>query len=145
MQRLPAWLVAAGLTWLPGAQAATWFDLYDPIQTDSFTIQVDLESLRLSGERPELLTRISYQQAQRGPMKDFRVVIAIIEVDCLNRQTFWRRASFYADTGDAARPLSNQRHSPQLAAPTGHWLPEKAKKIIRQSVCRKVEVAAISP
>ena len=98
MRLSPNGFIWVALAWLPGLQAATWFDLYNPVRADNFTIQVDLDSLHLSGRLPELLARIRFERRQPGEPNDFQTVIASVEVDCLNRQLFLRHASFYANT-----------------------------------------------
>jgi hypothetical protein len=134
-----AWLV---LAWLPGVQAATWFDLYNPVRADKFTIEVDLDSLRLSGARPELLARIRFEQVQRGTQKDFQAVIARIEVNCLNRELFWRRIDFYADTRGTGQPIASERNITQTASSVGRWLPDKAKQVLQQSICGRAADSA---
>ena len=138
------WVV---LAWLPGLQAATWFDLYNPVRADNFTIQVDLDSLHLSGRLPELLARIRFERRQPGEPNDFQTVIASVEVNCLNRQLFWRHASFYAntwhsDTRGMGPPITFERNSTQTAPSAGRWLPDKAKQILQESVCGRVAVSA---
>ena len=135
MRFWPAGFAGLVVAWLPDVHAATWFDMYNPVPADKFTIEVDLDSLRLSGGRPKLLARILFEQPQRGDQENFRLVIASIEVECMSRQISLLRTSFHTDARGLDRPISFERRGTQASSPSARWLPEKAKQVLLQSVC----------
>ena len=131
----PLWAFALLLT-ASETQAATWFSLEVPLSASAITVEVDLESMRSSGEKRNLVTRIIYPQPQKKQDISFQSVIAELEISCDTDLDIWKSVSFFQSSNAKGIPLSSENlGTAGIPRSVLKLLPDKAWGTLQRSAC----------
>ena len=120
----------------PATQATTWFVLEAPEGVSGITVEVDLESLRTRGEKRDVITRISYPQAQKKQDISFRSVIAELEISCESNLDIWKSVSYFQSSYAQGIPLSSEKFGTAgIPKSVLKILPDKVWITLQKSAC----------
>jgi hypothetical protein len=132
--KYPLWALAL-LMMTSAAQAASWFVLQAPESISGITVEVDLESLRIRGEKRDVLMRISYPDVKRKQDINFQSVIAELEISCENDLYIWKSVSYFQSSHAKGMPLSSENFGTA-------GIPKSVLKILPDKVCSTLQRGA---